>query len=369
MNKRIIPVELRDEYVLGAGVAVGAQGSGGDVVLQMEFGPMWDGLVKYVTFRDALGENPVVTLLTTNMIERVRIPKPPEADGAVGRGDGPFRPARTGEPSAGQEPPPCPESCPCCPAERPEMVEKLVYNVPVPAQSKAVAGKMMVTVHGYSLNADGSQVETATMSATAYFRVLPAEWSMPEDEGFEPPTLAQQMQAQIEDIRKDIVEVAKVADGEVAREVAEALRQAAEKEREAAEELREEGEAARDQAEAERAAAERLRKKAEEIRDAAEEAREAAEEARADEHTGLVAQAAAQADRAAREADRAKQAAGAEFLTAIDMEDQLAEHLLMGEAERMKTMPIGSALFVTDGEMPEGLVTESDIEKSWGESY
>lgn len=167
---------------------------------------------------------------------------------------------------------------------------------------------------------------------------------------------------------------------EAARKAAEEARAAEEADRDAAEKAREDTEALREQAETRRAAAELLRA-------AEEEAREAAERSRADEHTGLVAQAVrlkdetvaqagalkeeatAQADRAAREADRAKQAAGAEFLTAVDMEDELAEHLLIGEAELMKTMPVGGALFVTDGEAPEGLVTETDLDKSWEESY
>ena len=66
MKRKIIPCQVRCEQVLGAGVVAGAAGSGGDAVLQLEFGPMWEGLVKYVTFRNALKEDPVTMILTTD---------------------------------------------------------------------------------------------------------------------------------------------------------------------------------------------------------------------------------------------------------------------------------------------------------------
>lgn len=269
MNQKIIPCRVKDEYVIGAGVVVGAEGSGGDSVLQLEFGPMWDGLVKYVTFRDALGENPVVCLLTTDMIERLQAPALP---------DHPERPA-TPQKGCG-----C-KDCPGAEGEKEEpsaVTERLVYNVPIPAKAKALSGQMMTVVQGYSLNADGSQVQTATMTATAYFRVLSSAYAMPED-GSVTPDLAQRLQAQIEDIRGDIVEAAKAAD---AKEAAQRSAEAAAEEAGLARESREGAEACA-------GAAAKSAEEAGEAQRAAETAREGAITAKG-------------------EAERAQQAAGQE---------------------------------------------------------
>ena len=225
MKKKVIPCQVRNEQLLGAGVVAGAAGSGNDVILQLHFGESWAGLVKYVTFRNALGEEPVVVLLTTDMLEErrrsaAREPGPergqaqgrtaaqdqPKSEGRQPSGqpdaqlDSPGAPSRRApqpesEEGQGQqtegEDPVCPAVCPC----------SEVYNVPIPAAAKALQGQMPVTVQGYELSADGSQVETAAMTATAYFRVLPADYAMPED-GSIAPTLSQQLQGEIEYMAK-----------------------------------------------------------------------------------------------------------------------------------------------------------------------
>lgn len=201
MNRKVIPLQVRDEYIIGAGGVIGAEGSGNDVALQMEFGAMWEGLVKYVTFRNALGEDPEVMMVTADMMELLKEEK---AEKPPLRKPGCFPPP----------PPPCPPKGEELP-EKP-VSYRVVYNVPVPRKAKAVAGEMMLTVHGYAVNEDGTQKEAAAVGATAYFRVLPAKWAEPETEGFEPPTVAQQMQAQIERIQTDIVEAAKAADAKAA---------------------------------------------------------------------------------------------------------------------------------------------------------
>lgn len=154
MGKRYVPCEVRNEYVQGAGAVIGAEGSHDDVYLRMSFGKMWEDLAKYVTFRDALGENPTVAVLTPHT-------------------------ARDGQ------------GC--------------VYDVPVPAAAKARQGRMTATVSGYTLRADGTQEDTATRTATAFFRVLPSEWSLAED-GSITPTIAQQLLAEIEAQKKDILD-------------------------------------------------------------------------------------------------------------------------------------------------------------------
>lgn len=170
MNKKVIPIQIRNEQVIGAGVVVGAEGSGNDVILQPHFGQSWEGLVKYVTFRDALGENPTVVLLTTDMLVEAQEPQTGTNDETEGT---------------------CPVVCSCA----------SVYNVTIPFSAKAEEGKMMATFQGYALNEDGSQVEAATMTATAYFRVLPSDYSTPED-GSITPDLATQIQTEIENLFK-----------------------------------------------------------------------------------------------------------------------------------------------------------------------
>ncbi len=277
MNKKIIPCRVRDEYVEGAGVVAGAAGSGGDAVLQLEFGPRWEELVKYVTFRDALKENPVTVILTTDMIERIMVP--------IGQGQG--RTAQGGGPHTEQE-----KECEECSCR-----EILVYNVPIPAKAKAVAGQMGVVVQGYAVAEDGKKVEGAVMTANAYYKILPADYA-PVEDGSVTPTLSQQLQGQIEAIKKDIVGAAGASDAKEAAqraaERAEEARAGAETQAQAAERSAQaaagsageagaaagEAKAARSEAQAAAAESEAARRKAEEAGKAAELAKAAGEAAR-----------------------------------------------------------------------------------------
>ncbi len=144
MAKRIIECQVSDEYVLGSGVVVGAAGSHNDVVLRLAFGDMWVGLNIYATFRDSKGESPtLVELLPSTLV------------------DG----------------------------------ETMIYDVPIPAAAKKYEGKMMLTLSGYSI-LDGTQEDTATNTATAYFRVMPSDFALLDDGSID-ATLAQQMQSEI----------------------------------------------------------------------------------------------------------------------------------------------------------------------------
>ena len=144
MAKRIIECQVSDEYILGAGMVVGAAGSHDDVLIRLAFGDMWIGLNLYATFRDSKGESPTLVAILPSML----------ADGEV-----------------------------------------MVYDVPVPAAAKRYEGKMMLTLTGYSV-VDGTQEDTATNTATAYFRVLRSDFAM-----FDAPsvdaTLAQQIHNEI----------------------------------------------------------------------------------------------------------------------------------------------------------------------------
>ncbi len=145
MSSRYIPVSVTNEYLKGAGVVIGAAGSHDDVYLRITFGAMWDDLTKYVTFRDALGENPTMTMLLPNMV----------VDGTTD-----------------------------------------TYDVPTPAAAKAHQGRIMVTVSGYTIS-NGTQEDTATMTATSFFRVLPSDYALLNDGSID-ATLAQQLQDEIE---------------------------------------------------------------------------------------------------------------------------------------------------------------------------
>ena len=152
MAKRIIECSVTDEYIDGAGVVVGAAGSHDDVVLRLTFDEyMWGGLNIYATFRDALGENPTATLLMPSML--------------VGG-------------------------------------EVMTYDVPIPASAKKYAGKMQVVLTGYSIS-NGSEVDTATNTVTAFFRVLASDFAMLDDESID-ATLAQQLQNAINETNERI---------------------------------------------------------------------------------------------------------------------------------------------------------------------
>lgn len=150
---RYIECGVNNEFVSGAGQVIGAAGSHHDVALRITFGEMWDGLSMYVTFRDALGENPtVVQILPTNLV----------------------------------------------------LGTERTYDVAVSAAAKARQGKAMVTVQGYSV-VNGTQEASATNTATAYFTVLPSDYALADDESID-ATLAQQLQAEIDEITETVTD-------------------------------------------------------------------------------------------------------------------------------------------------------------------
>lgn len=55
VNKKIISLEVRGDYILGSGVAIGAEGSFGSTYLRVKFDEHWLGLNIYATWEDALG--------------------------------------------------------------------------------------------------------------------------------------------------------------------------------------------------------------------------------------------------------------------------------------------------------------------------
>ena len=222
---REIPIQVTDEYVRGAGVAVGAAGSHDDVALRISFSPMWTGTARSIVWLDAAGENPTTTQLGTGLL----------AEG-----------------------------------------ETEVYLVPIPAEPKALPGEMTMTIKGATVS--GGKETTATLTAAARFRVLESAWDPDAEESADiTPTQAEQLRSEIDAVKADIVVVRGVAAAEEERKVAEEARGKAES-------LRAAAETAREDAEAERAAAEAARVKAEAARETAEKARAHWEEYQAEKN-------------------------------------------------------------------------------------
>lgn len=149
MSTRTIPIKVKNEYIVGDGVLVGAAGSHNDVVLRMEFSELWAGLAKTAQFRDPLGENTVDIILT---------------------------------------------------ADKMESWNSNVYLVPVPYGAKANAGRMMLSIKGVAVD-DDETVSRATLAVSGWFEVAKSDWD--EDgqaEGDVAPTQAEQLQAQFEQI-------------------------------------------------------------------------------------------------------------------------------------------------------------------------
>lgn len=161
MAKRIIECQVNDEYVVGAGVPIGASGSHDDVILRLKFNDTWDGLYIYATFRDALGGHPTVVLLLPTML----------VDGK----------ART-------------------------------YDVTIPAAAKLYNGKATVTLTGYLTKQEETEsgiertVEASvTNTATAYFPVLPSNYVVADD-GSVDLNVAQRLQDEITRHEKNVSE-------------------------------------------------------------------------------------------------------------------------------------------------------------------
>lgn len=156
---RTIPLKIQNEYITGDKCMIGAAGSHNDVILRMEFSGMWDGLTKMVQFRDALGEAAIEVLLTADMLE---------AD------------------------------------------DTSVYLVPVPNGAKKYAGEMTLCVKGAAVA--GEKETRATTAVYGRFTVAESKWdTSAETEQDVPPTQAERLQGQIENVLATIVDARKAA--------------------------------------------------------------------------------------------------------------------------------------------------------------
>jgi hypothetical protein len=156
---RTIPLKIQNEYIAGDKVLIGAAGSHNDVVLRMEFSPLWEGLTKTVQFRDALGEKTIETLLTADLLEKN---------------------------------------------------STTVYMVPVPNGAKKYAGEMTLAVKGAAVS--GDKETRATTAVHGAFTVGESKWDgSAETEQDVNATQAEQLQSQIENVLATIVDARKAA--------------------------------------------------------------------------------------------------------------------------------------------------------------
>lgn len=180
MAKRIIEISVNDEYVVGSGVVIGAEGADESVILRVAFGDAWAGLNIYATFRDSKGESPTVELLMPSML----VPG-----------------------------------------------EAMKYDVVVPAAATKYDGKMSVVFSGFAITADNIyDAETgaynkivyrdAVINTTnAYFRVLPSSFSALDAEDKPEATVFERLLAEINDFRGELDDVEKdVGDAIVAQD-------------------------------------------------------------------------------------------------------------------------------------------------------
>ena len=109
---RTVNLRVTNEYVEGAGIVAGAQGSNNSTTIHVEF-INWSSLNKYVTLRDAKGENPTMIMLGLD-----------------------------------------------------HLVGEDVYEFPIPGIVMGEQGNMSITFTGFEV-VDGNEVETATNTAYA----------------------------------------------------------------------------------------------------------------------------------------------------------------------------------------------------------
>ena len=157
---RIIKLLIDNEWIRGDRVFAGAAGSHDDVKLRMEFGTMWHDLTKTVEFMDSYHNNAVVRELTTNLL--------------VSHTDD-------------------------------------TYDVPIPAEAKAFSGKMVVTVKGVKIE-NGLEKE-AVLTVYGEFEVKESLWNNSAEVVADiTPTVAAQLQAEVDAIKATIVQATEAAE-------------------------------------------------------------------------------------------------------------------------------------------------------------
>lgn len=155
MEQRIVTLQIKDEFILGAGVSVGSAGSHDDVLLEMDFrnSPAWEGTTRRAIFANALGENMTPIILTTNLL-------------AEGQSE--------------------------------------VYLVPVPAEAKEVAGECFLTVEGFV--GEGEHEKVRIVAGEVTFRVNPSKLYSNDNPSLT-PTEAEQLQKEVDEFKENVAQV------------------------------------------------------------------------------------------------------------------------------------------------------------------
>ena len=216
VKKKIISLEVRGEYILGSGVAIGAEGSFDSVYLRVKFDEYWLGLNIYATWQDALGNVGNQTIVTAlDLVD--------------------------GEPDT--------------------------YDIPVTQFVTNYPGTVRLALTGYTLGGGaGNEIETLTNTVSGAFRVLKSG-AIRLDGGNVPASVVEQVQdavsraasavAEAEDTNTDTKELLDDAEeAENTRKLNENARKANEQSRQSAENERVSAETERANAENERVSAE-----------------------------------------------------------------------------------------------------------------
>jgi hypothetical protein len=199
-KKKIIPIEVRGEYILGSGVSIGARGSYDSVVLRTKFDDSWIGLNKYATWTNALGVDGDQTIITALDL----------VDGEVD-----------------------------------------TYDIPVPAFATEEAGTIKVSFTGYVLGDGKKTVDSLANTVSGAFRVLDSN-ATKLNGGDKAATVADQLLAAMDTVTEDMLELKGNMDiftADMSRiNSSEEVRVAKEAERQSAEDIRAKNEVRREAA-------------------------------------------------------------------------------------------------------------------------
>ena len=166
---RLIEVKVNGNFVSKDNKNAGTQGEYNITTMRIEFDAGWDGFAKHISFWDALGQNPVEIILTTNLLEDIA-------------------------------------------------ASTRIYAVKIPGEPLAEAGEMSFVIDGYI---DGVRQR----SVEDHLTVKPANSADNAGEPADPtPSQAEQLQVEIDAIIEDIKKASVAA--EVAEQAIESARQA-----------------------------------------------------------------------------------------------------------------------------------------------
>jgi len=156
--RKIIQLNIADEYIEGAGVSIGAAGSHDETEIECHFSELWENTTKTVCWTNSMGEP--VTITVTPLMD------------VDGNGN--------------------------------------TYRVPIPAEAKKYSGEAGLTIKGCLIDDETAKEIIAVVTGTAYFLVPEAIWGEGETEDVT-PSQAEQLQREIDEIKETICDAQKSA--------------------------------------------------------------------------------------------------------------------------------------------------------------